>query len=79
MLVADLPRIATGLAAGAVRERQGGNGTAVTSAAPGASFRLAFLNTVRTERFDEVLALRTVLSTLAPMQAGERSALPIAP
>jgi hypothetical protein len=35
---------------------------------------LAFLSTVRTERFDEVLALRTVLSIL-----GERCALPIAP
>jgi hypothetical protein len=32
-----------------------------------------------TKRFDEVLALGIVLSTLAPMQAGERSALPIAP
>jgi site-specific DNA recombinase len=40
---------------------------------------LAFLNTVRTERFEEVLALRPVLSAVIAAQAGSRSAPPIAP
>jgi len=38
MLIADLRRIPTELAAGAIREGQGGHRTAVASAAPGASF-----------------------------------------
>jgi hypothetical protein len=35
---------------------------------------LAFLNIVRTERFEEVLALRPILSTISATQAGSRSA-----
>lgn len=34
---------------------------------------LAFLNTVRTERFEEVLALRPVLLAVTAVQAGERA------
>jgi hypothetical protein len=37
---------------------------------------LAFLNTVRTERFEEVLALRPVLSAVIAAQADSRSAPP---
>jgi site-specific DNA recombinase len=40
---------------------------------------LAFLNTVRTERFEEVLALRPVLSRISATEVGSRSAPSMAP